>query len=368
MAGHLTTVLGRFLPLGFFAAMALALAGPAASQAPSPAPAQTSPQPPSVSYPPSRSLADVFAWLKKDTPINSAQVVDVSPSAITAIVSSSPTGQPRGFLATIASEAVNPEIVSHDGIASWSIPAEVDCDRRQVRLGAMTGFRSRDLRSESRVMRAADTAFVVPTPTAPLGAVVRALCDRDFKRPVANAKGKGKGGGQLPLVVAEAKPPTVVVPQKPQAAPAPAPADPPAVAPTATADDAPTAPKGAGPKTVEMKKPAEPKTIEMPGPAEPAEPAPKPKPKPRPKPPAGGGAFSLQLGASPTMPDANLLIAKFKKAYGGSMGGLTLGVATVQIDNKPVNRVLLSGFASSLEASRFCDALQASRQPCFVRR
>ena len=353
MTGHSITVVARAMRLGIFAAVALAIAGPA--------PGQTPGQGPPVSYPPSRSLADVFAWLRKDTPIAPAQVVDVSPSAVTAIVSSAPTGKPRGFLATIASEAVNPEIVTHDGIASWSIPAEVDCDRRQVRLGAMTGFRNRDLRSESRVLRPADTAFVTPTPTAPLGAVVRALCDRDFKRPIANPR--AKKSGPPPLVVAQGKPPPAVISarENPQGANPTSPAS----APTAEAVAAPT---GAGPKTVEMKKPAEPKTIEMPASSEPANVAPKPKPKPRPKPPAGGGAFSLQLGASPTLTDANLLIGKFKKTYASSMGGLTLGVTTVQIDNKPVSRVLLSGFASSAEANRFCDALQANRQPCFVRR
>ena len=359
MTGPSTTVVARAKRLGFFAAIAVATAGPAS--------AQTAALGPSVSYPPSRSLADVFAWLRKDTPIAPAQVVDVSPSAVTAIVSSAPTGQPRGFLATIASEAVNPEIVTHDGIASWSIPAEVDCDRRQVRLGAMTGFRSRDLRSESRVLRPADTAFVAPTPTAPLGAVVRALCDRDFKRPIANAR--ARKSGPPPLVVAKGKPPPVVISARPE----PPPVSDPQVASPASPAPAPAAgaaatPKDAGPKTVEMKKPAEPKTIEMPASSESANVAPKPKPKPRPKPPAGGGAFSLQLGASPTLADANLLIAKFKKTYANSMGGLTLGVTTVQIDNKPVSRVLLSGFASSAEANRFCDALQANRQPCFVRR
>jgi len=350
MTGQSITGVGRSLRLAIFAGVALATAAPALGQTP--------PQAPLVSFPPSRSLADVFAWLRKDTPISPAQVVDVSPSAVTAIVASSPTGQPRGFQATIASEAVNPDIVTHDGIASWSIPAEIDCDRRQVRLGPMTGFRSRDLRSEPRVLRAADSAFVVPTSTAPLGAVVRALCDRDFKRPIANAHARKPG--PPPLVVAQSRPPPVVAAATPQPT---APADPPGANP----DEAATGAKASGPKTVEMKKPVEPKTIEMPS-SEPANAAPKPKPIARPKPPAGGGAVSLQLGASPTPADANLLIARFRKAYASSMGGLTLGVATVQIDNKPVTRVLLSGFASAGEANRFCAALQANRQPCFVRR
>src|SRR5437899_726773 len=143
-----------------------------------------------LSYPRSRALGDVAAWLQSDTPILPAQVVDVGPSAVTAVVAVTPAGEPRGFLATINSEAVDPEIESHDGIASWSIPVEVNCNRRAVRLGAMTGFRSRDLRAEPKALRPADTAFVNPTPSAPLGAVIRALCDRDFRRPLADGKVK----------------------------------------------------------------------------------------------------------------------------------------------------------------------------------
>lgn len=382
MSGQKITNLLRSLGLVAVTAGAVA-AAPAAGQAPA------------VTYPASRSLTDVFAWLRKDTPISPAQVVDISPSAITAVISSAPTGAPRGFLATIASEAVNPDVVAHDGIASWSIPAEVDCERRQVRLGAMTGFRSRDLRSDSRVLRPADAAFVAPTPTAPLGAVVRALCDRDFKRPTPNGRGKAAAppapAGPPPIVVAPSKkaPPAAVeapvvatapkgpefkpvdakapASQTPEARPAePKPAEPKTSAPQATAPEAtPKAsePKATQPKTIEMPKAVEPKTVEMPAAAPPP-----PKPKPKPKPPAGGGPVALQLGASPSPGDANILIARFKQKYASSMGGLTVGVVTIQADGKTAYRVLLSGFATSVEANQFCGRLQAGGQPCFVRR
>jgi len=106
-----------------------------------------------VTYPPSRALSDVAAWLQRDTPLKPEQIVDVSPQAVTAVTAAQPMGQTRGFLASIASEAVDPQMLAHDGIASWSIPVEVDCDRRQVRLGVMTGYRSRDLVSEPRTVR-----------------------------------------------------------------------------------------------------------------------------------------------------------------------------------------------------------------------
>jgi hypothetical protein len=164
--------------LGLAAALGIGAAAPAVGQA---AP---------VSYPSSRSLSDVAAWLRRDTPISPAQVVDINPSAVAAITAVTPTGDPRGFLATIDYEAMNPEIESHDGIASWSLPVQVDCSRRAVRLGTMTGFRSRDLQTDPKVLRQADTAFVMPTPAAPLGSVIRALCDRDFRRPLVSGRGR----------------------------------------------------------------------------------------------------------------------------------------------------------------------------------
>ncbi|MFI4964870.1 MAG: SPOR domain-containing protein [Caulobacterales bacterium] len=271
-------------------------------------------QAPAVSYPPSRALGDVAAWLQRDTPLPLGQVVDVGPSAVTAITASAPMGGPRRFLATIASEAVDPAMLARDGIASWSIPVEIDCDRRMARLGTMTGYPSRDLKTGPREVRKADDAWVDPAKTAPLGSAIRALCDRDFARPFA-----GRAQTAETARPAGRPPPAVIIPPGP--------------APTAEAAAAPS-----------------------------------PKPKPMPKPPAGGGAFALQVGASPSLPDSQRLLARFKKKFGADLGGLTTSVATVQANGRTVNRVLLSGFASSAQANAFCNALAAAKQACFVRR
>ncbi|MBS0332519.1 MAG: SPOR domain-containing protein [Proteobacteria bacterium] len=280
-----------------------------------------------VSYPASRSLNDIGAWLLRDTPIQLGQVVDVGPSAVTAVTSASPMGQPRGFLAGISSEAVDPQIVAHEGVASWSIPVEVDCDRRMVRLGAMTGFNGRDLKSDGRHVRDADANWVTPLTNAPLGAVIRGLCDRDYKRPFAGRK------------IAAAKPLPVPPPAKvAEAAPAP-----PALRTTLP----PKAPKPAS----EPRTPAASKTIAA------ATEAPK-----------GGGSVAVQIGASPSKADIEALLARFRKAHAEDLGGLATEVATVQSEGKTVNRALIKGFASSVEAGAFCKKLEASGQACFIRR
>jgi cell division septation protein DedD len=312
MSGHMIKItLGRLAGAG----MALAIAGGAA-----PAMAQSA----KVSYPASRSLNDLAAWLQRDTPLAPNQIVDVSPAALTAITSASPMGETRGFLANISSEAVDPDVLSHEGIASWSIPVEVDCEKRQVRLGAMTGFQSRDLRTDPRVVREADTSWVSPIRTAPLGAVIRALCDHDFRRPLA---GKGKPTPPEPKIASAAPPPSAPASRQPDAA-----------------------------------RPALRSTLTPPASTVPAAAA---KPKSA---PAGGGSFTVQIGASPSKPDTEALLARFKKKYAAEMGALTANVASLEVDGKPVNRALITGFGSAAEAGAFCKTLSASGQACFIRR
>ena len=330
MTGPLTPItVRRLASLAFVLACAM------------PAVAQTA----DVSYPPSRSLGDIAAWLMRDTPLQPAQIVDVSPQAVTAITSASPMGQTRGFLANIASEAVDPAMLAHDGIASWSIPVEIDCDRRTVRLGTMSGFRGRDLASEPRIVREADATWVNPSPSAPLGSVIRALCDRDFHRPLVGrlkiAKGPEPKSGPPPVV--EVRPKKVV-----EAAAKPA------------ADGAMPAIRG----------PRAPLSIPIPGVSSPVvgSAATAPAAGAKLKPPAGGGPVALQIGASPSLPDIQGLMTRFKVKFGTGLGGLKIGVATVQVDGKTVNRALVSGFATPAEANAFCKTLADAGQACFIRR
>jgi cell division septation protein DedD len=279
-----------------------------------------------VSYPPSRALADVGGWLQHDTPVALTQVVDVSPSAVTAITTAAPTGTPRGFLANIVSEAVDPQIIAHEGVASWSIPVEIDCDKRLVRLGIMTGFHSRDLRTDPHTVRDADTNWVNPIVGAPLGAVVRALCDRDFRRPF---DGKMK--------VAAVKPP-----------PAPKSAPPPASAPPAAGADSSRAP-------------ALRSTLAPPSP---------PPAKPKATAPAAApiSGVAVQIGASPDLADAQGLLARFKKKFADDLPGHGTDVVTAEVDGKTVHRALITGFGSASEAASLCKKLTAAGQACFVRR
>ena len=300
-----------------------------------------------VTYPASRSLADIAAWLQRDTPLQPGQIVDISPQAVTGITAASPMGQTRGFLASISSEAMDPAMLTRDGIASWSIPVEVDCDRRVVRLGTMTGYRSRDLVSEPRTVREADADWVNPSPSAPLGSVIRALCDRDFRRPLAGKfKTAAKGPPPKP-----GPPPIVEVRPRRLAEASTAPPDP----------AAPTAPPKRTPKP--------PVSIPIPG----VTPAPEiktagSKAGVKPKPLAGGGPLAVQIGASPSLPDTQTLLTRFKKKFGAELGGLKADVATVQVDGKTVNRALISGFANSGEANAFCKTLADAGQACFIRR
>ena len=311
-----------------------------------------------ITYPPSRSLADVATWLQRDTPLQPAQVVDVSPQAVTAITAASPMGQTRGFLASISSEAVDPAMLAHDGIASWSIPVEVDCDRRVVRLGTMTGYRGRDLATEPRVVRESDTDWVNPTPTAPLGSVIRALCDRDFRRPLAGhfkvaAKGPEAKPGPPPIIevrpkkvassVKKAEPDTKLA-----AAPARAP-KPPMSIPIPGVTPSPNSTPSDNTKVADNRLADA-------------------KPALRLKPLAGGGPVAVQIGASPSLPDTQGLLAHFKKKFGAELGGLKADVATVQVDGKTVNRALIAGFANSAEANAFCKTLADAGQACFIRR
>lgn len=279
-----------------------------------------------VSYPPSRALGDIAAWLQRDTPILPSQVVDVSPSAVTAVTAAQPTGQPRGFLANIVSEAVDPQILSHEDVASWSIPVEVDCDRRIVRLGIMTGFHTRDLRTDPRTVRDADETWVNPVPSAPLGAVTRALCDREFRRPFE---------GRLKVAAAKLAP-RKAVSASASAPPAPA-ADTP-LAPALRSTLAPASPTAAKPKAT----------------AAAAAPA------------AGGAA--VQIGASPDAKDAQGLLARLKTKFAADVGDHATEVVTAEVDGKTVHRALITGFASAAEASSLCEKLKAGGQACFVRR
>lgn len=321
----------RLAALGIAVVLVSWEAGPAAGQTP-------------ITYPASLAPTDVAAWLRRDTPLSPGQVVDVAASAVTAIVSSEPTKDPRGFIAILHAEALDPGIQKEEGIASWSIPVELDCVKRKVRLGPMTGFPGRDIRTSPKPIRDPDTDWVTPSAKAPLDAVLRAMCDAPrFRRPLADVK-----LAALPVAPASSKP----------AAQAPPPSMP---TPTPT----PT-PKAAPPARVE----APPVRTPSPPPARtpPASPAPELRGAVTRAPATGTGSAAVQVGASPSQADIKILLAKVQKKFAADMKGLRTDIATVTVDQKTIYRGLITGFHSEAEAGRLCDTLKAGGQACFIRR
>jgi len=326
-------------PFVLLAAAILAGAGPAAAQGVG------------ATYPKSRALSDVASWVTTDTPLQLSQVVDVGPSAVTAVTSATPTGEPRGFIANIASEAIDPSIGKQEDILSWRIPVEIDCEHRTVRLGDMTGFPSRDLKSVPRVVRQADSQWVQPSASAPLGAVLKAMCDRDFKRPFASG-----------TRVATAKAPEPKAKREPPAGPPPEVV---ALNPPTKPQPLTSAAANPRPSKAEDAKAAKAK----PAPVETAEAAaPPPKPKAERAIAHGASPYAVQVGASPSQDDARGLLGRVQKKFAGELSGLKTDVVAAQVDNKTVYRALISGFAGPGDANALCGQLKAGGQACFVRK
>ena len=289
---------------------------------------------PAGSYPVSRSNADVVAWLRRDTPLDPAKVVDVSPSSITEITSYEPTNQPPGFIAILHAEALDPTIEKQEGILSWAIPVEVDCATRRVRLGAMTGFPGRDIRYGPKAIRAADDDWVAPAPKAPLDNVLRALCDRSFPRPLAGVQIAAQSAGQPASPSAARQAP----PTAPQQAPRPAPVPTPAASAPATAQP----------------------------------PAPRPAPQPS-LPPATAAATGpvisagVQVGGTPDPAEARTILNRVRGKFASQLQDLKIDVVTATVDQKTIYRVVISGFHAMSDANRLCTSLKAGGHACFVR-
>jgi hypothetical protein len=306
--------LRRLAALGIAVVLVSWEAGPAAGQSP-------------ITYPASLAPADVAAWLRRDTPISPDQVVDVAASAVTAIVSSESTKDPRGFIAILHAEALDPGIQNEEGVASWSIPVELDCVKRRVRLGPMTGFPGRDIRTSPKSIRDPDSDWVTPSSKAPLDAALKAMCDApSFHRPLADVR-----LAALPAAPATSK----------LAAPAPPPAPPPVRTPSPPPARTPTPPAAAAPESRA---------------AVPRAPA------------SGAASAAVQIGASTSEANIRALLAKVQTKFAGDLRGLKTDVATVTIDQKTIYRGLIIGLHDAADAGRLCETLKAGGQACFIRR
>ena len=279
------------------------------------------------SFPASLEREPLLVWLQRETDIQPSQVIAVTPQALTSILSTFPAGGGLGPRVVIRAEALSEEIRMRSGAMSWHVSLSADCDHRRVRLGETTGYPSRNLLGERKVLRPAETDWRTPEPGTALDHAWRVACEAGFTGPfqspaVRLAQAEGAG----------ANPPREVTPPKAMAAI------------------------------------ARPEPPPRPRPAAPTAAAPVPAATPRPVPvqtaakPAGSG-FAAQIGSGPSEVEAKRLFAEL----GAAVRGRPTWIETADVSGRTWRRAMVGGFADGSEAVRFCAGLRASGHACFVR-
>ena len=263
-----------------------------------------------ASYPSSLERGPLLSWLKAQTDIQPDRVLAVTPQALTAVMSVVPAGDGPGPRLVIRAEALSAQSFERTGVLSWRVSVETDCDEREVRLGETTGHRARNLAGGAQVLRPAESEWRTPTRGTALESAWRAACDPDFRGPLQTTASNVADPG--------------------------ASTEPPATAAVATAK-------------------------------------PPPQPRPAPAPTVGGQAAPreartdagpvAQVGALASDAEAKALLAKLS----GQIESRPHWVETATVRGRVWRRALVGGFADQAEAARFCAALAASGQACFVR-
>jgi hypothetical protein len=288
---------------------ALAAAGPALAE---------------PSYPATLDAPTLAAWLSHETDVRPEQVVAVSPSAVSAIMSRArPSGRPA--LAMLRAEALTPEAASRTGLLAWEMRLEVDCKGDRIRAGATSGYAGRLPDGDGVAVAPADTDWRKPAAGTALEAAWRAVCDPRFKPPLAGAATR-----------AAAAPP----PSRPPApaAPATAPATPPPAAPSVTT----AALRGTLPVSADTS------------------PFTAPLPQRR-------GPAAAQVVSSPSEADARRSLDQVRTRFGPRLAGLEMRVEPAQVRGRTVYRGLVAGFPGRDEAEAFCRTLKGKGQDCLVR-
>jgi hypothetical protein len=258
---------------------------------------------PPAAFPATVDRAGLTTWLKQETDITPAQVIAVSPSAVTAVLGTIETRVPDGIRMALRAEAIDPKVSDREGVLSWHMLVEVDCPGRKLRQGPTTGYVGRNLLGEGRQIRPGSEAWVAPPPGAQLENVWRAACEAGFQRPLAPPRF---------FSIAQVATPTAA------AAPKVAARAPLAMAAVSQA-------------------------------------------------PAPYSEAAVQLGAMATRAAAEAVLADLKARFADAMHGLSTGVAPASVQGRTLYRALVTGFSRDADANRFCVGLKAGGVACFVR-
>ena len=307
-------------------ALAWAMGGVAALLAgAAPAMAQTS------SFPASLEREPLLVWLQRETDIQPAQVIAVTPQALTSILSTFPAGGGLGPRVVIRAEALSEEIRVRSGAMSWHVSLSADCEGRRVRLGETTGYPSRNLLGERKVLRPAETDWRTPEPGTALDHAWRVACEPGFAGPFQSAAVRVAQAES-----AGANPPRAVTPPKAMAAIArPEPMPQPRPAPLVAAGSVPLIARPAPPVPVPIQVAARPRA----------------------------SGFAAQIGSGPSEVEAKRLFVEL----GPSVRGRPTWIETADVNGRTWRRAMVGGFADGPDAVRFCVSLRASGHACFVR-
>ena len=283
----------------------------------------------------------LLTWLKRETDITPSQVVAVTPPAVTALVSTFPAGGVEGARVVIRAEALSAETYGRTGTLSWHVSLSADCKQRRLRMGETTGYTERNLLGERRTLRPADTVWRAPEPGTALESAWQAACDPAFQGPLGEGAAISSAGSDAPFrkvraleaegqQVDETTPPRRVTTPAASRVTRPAPPKPVAVAKA----NPPPSLKGSIPPRVMIATTPKPRT---------------------------GGSVVAQLGAYSTDAQARAALAGVKS----KLAGHGTRIETAAVAGKTWNRALVTGFADSAQASRFCATLKG--QACFAR-
>lgn len=279
-----------------------------------------------ATFPMAMDRQDLIAWLRLETDITPAQVVAVSPSAVTAVLGAIETTNPRGLRMALRAEAIDAQVSAREDALSWHMVVEADCEGHRLRQGETTGYSGRNLLGDGRKIRPATDSWSEPPTGSQLDNVWRAACEPEFQRPLSAPR---------EIAATRVAPPAPI----PMPIPMPLPLRPMLIldvhAPaTSMIDPAP-------PPVRAMAAASEPKALRS--------------------------VATVQLGAMATRAAAEAMLANVKPSLVGAIHGLSTHVAPASVAGRTVHRALVTGFERTVDAKQFCAGLKTSGVACFVR-
>lgn len=275
----------------------------------------------SATFPLGMDRQDLVGWLRRETDITPAQVVAVSPSAVTAVLGAIETTSPRGLRMALRAEAIDAQVSDREGALSWHMVVEADCEGHRLRQGETTGYAGRNLLGDGRKIRPASDIWSQPPAGSQLENVWRAACEPDFQRPLS-----------VPRTAALTR----------AAPPAPLPLRPMLIQDIRTHAAAPVA------KVERLPEPVRAMAVVS-------------------NPEAPRSVVTVQLGAMATSAAAEAMLASLRTGNLGAMHGLSTHVAPASVGGRTVYRALVTGFTRTIDAQQFCTGLRTGGAACFLR-